>query len=368
MSSFLTRQPTGALAATALTVLAAGAAVPAAATAAPRVAGSARVVSVDGPGRLTIENRKREKIAIRLFGIDTPQAGECGADGATAALRAITAGKLRGLHYSLNRSSGKQLERDADGRYVGTVSYERGRGYDAYAYGIGARLVDFGWARAGIPATLDSPTPANLERVADAYEIGSAPKVDQAGRPLGVWSACGGRLHQSGGAPAPATAAVPWSTDTFGVTRSIGPLTLTPTLTPESSLTMRRLAEQVGPIELVRYETTCAAYVPALQIEVIAWTTDRPGAACGNADVQVIYHHGPGTPSLAGGLKRGDSFDAVRRAYPAVDDESVNPDTGTADLSGGETHAWAWQTAAVLDEDERTVTSFVTYAMAGGFD
>lgn len=335
------------------------------ASAAPRPGGAAKVVSVDGPTSVTIKNRKGQRIALRLTGIDAPRAGECGATETQAALEQILAGRLDELRYKLTYRDGKQPERDPDGRYVGALTYYPPK--DPYnRYAVGARLVDLGWARSGIPASLDSPTPRNLWTAVESEDdLGRA--RDRQGRPRGLWARCGGRLHLPAEQPVPSTAAVPWTTTDRGITTAVGALKLPGLLTPETTLTLRRVAAQVGDLELVRVQNACLGVIPSVQVVVYAWTVDRPGTRCGDADVQAVTSYGPGTPSLDRGPRVGESTRSIPAAYPLVDDFAFDADTDSVPLSGGEFHAWAWQTRAELDERGR-IGWFTAYAVAPVFE
>src|SRR5690349_15394551 len=72
----------------ALLLFAGGAPAAAAAPKKPRSWGSATIVSVDGPARLTLKS-DRGTFKVRFWGIDTPEPGECGATETTAALRRL---------------------------------------------------------------------------------------------------------------------------------------------------------------------------------------------------------------------------------------------------------------------------------------
>lgn len=335
-----------------------------AADAAPRAYGAATVVSVDGPTSLTIENRKGQRIPLRLIGIDAPRAGECGAAETQAALQGIVGRKLRDLRYSLRFATRKDLERDADGRYVGSLTYYRPRDYDDSE--VAARLVDAGWARSGLPATLDSPTPRHLWTAVEADEDPGALR-DRQGRPVGVWARCGGRLHAPADQPVPATAAVPWTTTDRGITTAIGGVKLPSVMSPEATLTLRGLAAAAPDLEIVRWENACVGFVPSLQLVAYTWTTDQPASRCGDSDVQAITTFGPGNASVDRGPKVGDRPATVRSAYPLVDDLALDSDTDSIPLSGAEFHAWAWQTHAQLDDRGR-IAWFTTYAVAPVFE
>lgn len=331
----------------------------AAAVAAPRSYGSAKVISVDGPTSLTIENRKGQRIPLRLIGIDAPRVGECGAAETQAALQRIVGRKLRDLRYDLRRATRTAFERDPDGRYVGSLTYYRPSEYDDSE--VAARLVDAGWARAGLPATLDSPTPRHLWTVVEGDEDPGRLR-DKQGRPLGVWARCGGRLHAPADQPVPTTSAVPWTTTDRGITSAIGGVKLPTVMSPESTLTLRGLAAAAPDLEIVRWDGACVGVVPSLQILVYTWTLDEPRTRCGDSDVQAITTYGPGNASLDRGPKLGDRASSVRGAYPLVDGLALDSDTDTVPLAGAEFHAWAWQTHAELDDRGR-IAWFTTYAV-----
>lgn len=180
--------------------------------AALRRAGAATLVSVDGPARLTVKT-KSGRVRIRLYAIDTPQAGECGAAESVAALKTLaTRGKSRFRYELLDRARGG-FERDAEGRYLGFLAPP---GEDGFFSGLGQDLVATEWAGDG-----EAIGPAQRV-VARDFQVGGAGAGGGPPRsPRGVWATCGGRMHLPAGEPVPAHAPAPWTITADGVTEAI---------------------------------------------------------------------------------------------------------------------------------------------------
>jgi hypothetical protein len=228
-----------------------------------------------------------------------------------------------------------------------------------YKVSYGAALVGSGWARTGLAVGLGQPV-SQLDAPVDAEIQGDPARGIRASR--GVWLTCAGRMHLPGGQPAPATSPATWSIDANGITHAIGPLTLSPTLTPESALTIAGVAA-VAPVELVLDDGACVANVPSLQLMVLSQADDAGRVPCGATDVSAIYSSGPGIARTDRGLKTGDAAAMIKNFYPRVaplpydqDDADFLPLAGSAVLP-----LWAWTSTAALDEDLK-VDGFVTKA------
>ncbi|MBO9534201.1 MAG: hypothetical protein J7513_14615 [Solirubrobacteraceae bacterium] len=325
-------------------------AIPGAAEAAPlRAYGKATVQSVDGPGQLTIRAGKRT-LAVRLYFIDLPRPGECGAAEATRALRGFVRRAHGTLRYELVQTydgDPRPFARDADGRYPVAITYR------SDLRELGADLIAADWARPGMP-------PAELAalRRTDADVSGEdlpgrrgdeeAPRARR-----GVWALCGGRLHLPLGQPVPATAPAPWSVDEHGITSAVGPITLSPTLAPESTLTLDHLAA-AAPVELTRFALGCRAWAPALQIRVWIYSDD---ADCHGAPISAIRSAGPEPAAFSRGGAVGDLTSALPSRFPAF-----SPSTSTDGfLSGSGAPQWAWQTQVLAGRDRR-ISGVATYA------
>ncbi len=191
------------------------------------------VQSVDGPGLLTVRDGKRT-LKLRLAKLDSPRPAtattpaECGADGATSALRILTK-KYPRFTYELLRSRGADPSRpndvrpvrDLDGRLVAEAETAPRRG--GYTIDLAARIIYAGWARWGLPVesvgVLYRGTLEAQSSVATGYDDVD---VGAALRQRGLWKLCGGRIHLPGGTPPPALAPVPWQIDPNGVLQRIG--------------------------------------------------------------------------------------------------------------------------------------------------
>lgn len=326
------------------------------------------VTSVDGAAELTVKIGRRT-LPARLWLIDTPRAGECGAAQAKAALAGFVRRAPRRLTYNLVVDQKLVAQRDPDGRYLIALGYPVRRTMRS----LGNDLVRAAWARFGGSTTLDAAAPTARVGLAvrgagddvEGYEEDGTSLFGPTGPRRGMWATCGGRLHLPAGEPVPATSAATWEVNRFGVTERIGALALPATQTPESSLTIRRLSELV-PVELTGGSFgPCVAWVPSLQVQ--AWTFDEgaPSASCGEATVHLILTSGPDPASLSLGGGVGQPRVATTRAYP----QSLI-DAGKSDFDflwlPGPGHEWSWQTGVSLGKGRGT--DLLTYASPGPLD
>ncbi|MDO9352266.1 MAG: hypothetical protein Q7T55_01135, partial [Solirubrobacteraceae bacterium] len=236
---------------------------------------------------------------------------------------------------------GGGFERDAEGRYLGFLSR---RGGDGFFDGLGQDLVDTEWARNG-----EAVGPAQRFTPRD-LQVGGVSAGDGPPRaPRGVWANCGGRMHLPAGQPVPANAPAPWTITADGVTEAIGPLTLSPTLSPSTNLTVAQVAA-VAPVEILAVNAyECRAVVPSLQLVLSAAT---PGTQpCGSAEVYGVATSGPGAAPTTRGVGVGSPASAAKGAFPrlATGADEPDPDGAAMQLTGPEPQPWAWQTLASVD-------------------
>ncbi|MDO9352267.1 MAG: hypothetical protein Q7T55_01140, partial [Solirubrobacteraceae bacterium] len=152
-----------------------------------RASGTAAVKSVDGPGQLTITVGRRA-LPVRLYSVDVPRPGECGAAETTAALSGFVRRAPRKIEYAL-ASTKTGLQRDASGRFVAILAYRGSRGWRDF----GADLLRTGWGRDGDTTTGAESPPVRASLPEDARGA-SGGGAEPAGR-VGVWARCGGRVH-----------------------------------------------------------------------------------------------------------------------------------------------------------------------------
>lgn len=328
-------------------------ATPTSALAIPKVGTHAVVRSVDGPTALTIAIGSRT-LPVRLAQTDAPATGECGADRATAALRGFVRRAPRRLHYALG-SRGSSLARDPAGRYLVVLAY---RGRERWR-DLGTDLTRAGWAQFGEPTTLDSLPPA-----ATTFPRGTRFAPDRGDHPLtdrGLVSSCGGYVHLRADAAVPARQEPVWDVDERGIAHAIGPIPLSPVLTPANMLTVRKLAAVV-PLEVTRGPFGCLGSVASLGLTVF---TGGSQTRCGDATVLGLASMDRTSHmrlSRGGGV--GQRVSALRSGYPLLD-----LDDPAGWLSGSGDRQWAWQTAIGTDEqDDPMVTDIVTYQPPPGPD
>lgn len=316
----------------------------------PPSSGSAEVRSVDGPGRLTLE-RNGKAIPVRLFFTDTPQDGECGAKEATAALRGFVRRAPRRVRYVIAERRTGDLARDTDGRYLAQVTYsvrDRDRGF-------GSDLMRADWARLGESALVNGGSSRDAELV-EANDNGTEePLTFEPRARRGVWARCGGHLHLGAGEPVPPSSAAPWAVDANGVASAVGPITLSPTLTPATTMTLRDLAA-LSAAELTRADDGCRAWFPSLQIR--AFAVVARSTPCGDGAVSAVSTVGPDRAAFTRGGGVGSPIADLRSIFPLL----VPSARFTAwRLSGPSARPWAWQTSGEFDQEQR-IQRLVAYA------
>lgn len=329
--------------------VAAGALLPAPGSAAPiRTYGNATVISVDGPARLTVKS-KRGTFKLRLFGVDAPQVGECGADESVAALKRLVQRRKGRFDYLLV----DRKQRDNEGRLSGVLSQF---GDSFVEESLGAKLIAADWARSGVALRVgQGPTPSPQPW------LGPVSMEDWGPRPLrGVWAKCGGRMHLPAGEPVPTHAPAPWTITPDGVTEQIGPLALPTTLGPGTAITVASVA-QVAPVELTDTGAGfCWVRVPSLQL--VLWAaTPGPRHPCSAAEVYGIATWGPGVTTTSRGLSTGAPVRAAAALFPRLAAGGAYAlRLEQVPLAGLERVPWAWQTIAAVDEDSGKITGFLT--------
>lgn len=310
--------------------------------------GKATVKSVDGPDQLTLDRRGRT-FKVRLAFVDVPQSGECGATEATTALKGFVRRAPKRLRYTIDRTEHGQ-RRDAEGRYVANVSY-------AVRYtqrSLAADLVRADWARPGERGSLDAVGTRESYEGGDSALAGAL-EADEPRVRRGIWVRCGGRTHLPLGEAAPASSPAAWSVDAHGITSRIGPIALSPVLTPTSMLTARQLAA-LAPTDVTRTGSACRVWMPSLQIRFYA--DAAPGAPCGDASVYSLRSTGPDPAPLVRGGATGRPLAELLPFFRLVDPRET---VGEVALAGSAQHPWAWTTNALVLR-KGPVQAIVTYA------
>lgn len=318
-----------------------------------RTAGAAKVVSVDGPARLTVAT-KHGRLRMTLFGVDTPQLGECGATESVLALKRLVRGRKARLRYRLIDLAPGLYERDREGRYVGWL------GSDAASLefsGLRQALADTGWARGGESVAPGTPNPTHGDwTLAGGLFDATTPRT-----PIGLWARCGGRAHLPASAPVPESAPATWSVTTDGVTESIGPLPLPATLAPGSTLTMRDVSAVTALEFTAEGSGNCTGHAPGLQLRLFAYPDARQ--PCSDADVYAIASSGPGATTTTRGLAAGARAAMARSFFPRVEADRDAAEDGGLSLAGTGGAFTAWRTAALVSERGQ-ITGFVTTTSA----
>lgn len=319
-----------------------------------RRSGTATVVSVDGPALLTIKTTKGQKLRMRLFGVDAPAPGECGATESAAALAKLTKGDRGTLRYSLVERRSGVYERSSDGSLLGSLG-PINRGLDVFFYGLSGELLATEWARSGDTLRPDQAPIAHGETMAGYSEEPTGPRPAR-----GLWAACGGRVHLPGGEAPPAHQPAPWTITSNGITTAIGPLLLPATLAPGATLTVAAVAA-IAPVELDDFGDTCQARVPSLEIVLVA-ATPTAEQPCSRAEVHAIATDGPGSATTTTtGLAIGERADLLPKLFPRVGglDGSVCDEDVLA-LAGPQLRPWAWQTEAEVHYESCVVIGLST--------
>lgn len=320
---------------------------PAASAAAHRPSShTATIVSVDGPGLLTVRDGARS-LKLRLTRIDSPFAAsatapaECGADGATAALRFITA-KYRRVEYEVIRARGADPAkpkavrpvRDLDGRLLAEAAPAKRGG----SLGLADRLVAGGWARWGAHTDgTSSPIRGSMDALAaittedeDDIDLGALASK------RGVWAVCGGRFHLPGGAPVAPPAPVAWNLDADGVLKQLGSAAVPAVdALPKGAppITLGTLLASFPDAELITEGGgSCTAWAPTSGVLLAGLSADAFGSGAKRVDclsmvAVVAVSLLPETPILRGAIATGITGDPVgtfRPYFPRshLDDEA----------------------------------------------
>ncbi|MDO9356940.1 MAG: hypothetical protein Q7T55_24800 [Solirubrobacteraceae bacterium] len=107
--------------------------------------GNATITSVDGPGRLTLRTTGGP-LKVRLWMVDTPEPGECGAEESTAALQRLTKGRRARVRYGMWRRRA-----DGEGRVAAFVGPRRA---DFTKDSLSRDLIATEWARTAPAVTV----------------------------------------------------------------------------------------------------------------------------------------------------------------------------------------------------------------------
>ncbi|MBO9534200.1 MAG: hypothetical protein J7513_14610 [Solirubrobacteraceae bacterium] len=317
---------------------------PAAAAAPKKVPlhGDATVTSVDGPGRLTL-GTKAGPVKLRLYLVDTPEPGECGAEESTAALRSLTAGPRKRVRYvAWSRTP------DAEGRLPAIVGPRKA---DLLERSLGISLVEREWARSGGSRTISEADGISISVGADSF----SPRA-----PRGVWARCGGFMHLPSSEPVPAHDPATWAVNGNGITESVGPIGLSATLAPGTALTVADVAR------LARVESTdlgegrCWVRVPTLELVLFASTA--AGVPCERSHISAIASSGPGSASTTNGFRTGQPAKSAVSFFPRLA-ASLDGPLELQDqlpLAGYARMPWAWQTIAGVDKRAGTIYGFAT--------
>jgi endonuclease YncB( thermonuclease family) len=347
------------------------AAAPAHARAALPESGDGRVISVDGPGRVTLKTAGK-RVRMRIGGLDMPEpartgaAPECGAGEATAALKAMVAGKR--LRYDLvpsSRKGGPRFAVDPDRRSLVSLAMQPTA---TNSKSVAAALVRKGWARYGVPVglTQQNSTAAETPTTYEEYAAAATNSSIIRGAPAGIWTICGGRIHLPGGQPVPPTQPTPWSVDADGILHSIGGIELSPDLSPGAVLTPAKLQALVGGVEVTLVEEGCAVYVPAYRVAFSVAASFQ--SVCGDQPVQGVLTYGPGAITLDRGLKSSDAPGRIPTLFPrTAGQKGLGNNYSAIPLSGPHPYPWAWQTAVQLD-GHRRIAQFVATAASRAWD
>lgn len=304
----------------------------------PRSHADATVVSVDGPGVLTLRT-VTGRLKVRLDMIDTPQAGECGAPKSEASLEQLTQGRRKRVRYVL-----WSRRPDAGGRYPALVGPRHASLLD---HSLARDLVRREWARVTEP-----------RKINDGLTFSPANEAFAARPQRGVWAICGGLMHLAAGDAVPAHAPAPWNIDADGVTESIGPIELPAELAPDRSLTVKDVAALARVESTPAHGSTCRARVPSLELLLLA---SPVGTTCGG-EIYAVVSSGPGAAASTLGLRVGQPARAAPPLFRNL--AGATPDQldslGQIPLSGLTPKPWAWQTLAAVDPASRSIVGFVT--------
>lgn len=316
---------------------------PASAHALPKIGSGAVVTSVDGASDLTVKIGTR-KLPVRLFNVDAPWPGECGAEQATVAMRGFVRRAPRRLHFAF-AMRGRALARDERGRLLVSLAYPvRKRWRD-----LGNDLMRAGWAREGARATFDTPVfdDANLPVLPDEAHTADEELRYRTGR--GLVTVCGGLTHLPLGSAVPKWEARPvWNVDARGVATSIGPVVLDAT----RAMSVQELAT-IAPLELRQFAALCWVSSPTLGLATFLGGSE---GRCGDALVVGFLTDGTRAPKLSRGGGVDESLRTAKAAYPLLDLDDPN-----LWLSGTRDQQSAWQTRLFWDPNgDDTATALTT--------
>lgn len=313
-----------------------------AATKQPRFAADATVVSVDGPGELTLRT-KGGRFPMRLALLDVPHAGECGAPQSTEALRRLTGGRRARVRYVLGAK-----RPDPDGRYPAFIGPRKA---DLTERSLAQDLLTREWARTG--ATVEVSEADNIWLSAGSEPTGPRPA-------RGLWAACGGATHLPATETPPPHAPATWTITPDGLTTAIGPITLPAVLAPGTLPTVAALRQhlrvETSPVD----ERVCRARIASL--ELTTWTNTMGPATCDDGEIFAFSTSGPGAAQTTSGLRVGGPSSDAPKLFPRV----AASQRGDADLGrqislvGDTPTTWAWATQAIANDRTDTITALLT--------
>lgn len=317
---------------------------------------AAVITSVDGPRELTLRTRAGGRMQVRLASVDAPRVGECGALETTTALRSL-AKRFGGRVWVQVALNGRARAKGGDGRLLASVQY-RPRSPDKdprYGSSLAQRLLDLGWAQYGVAAGSPAMEGAAAAALGDASIDSIAGRAER----RGVWSVCGGWFHRPAG-PQPAAVPASWSIDQHGLTTAIGPLRLPTTLAPDAVLTIARVRDAFGALEMTEDPTGCSGGNPDAQVGVIA-AGDTRATPCDELPVFGLYSYGPKPVSADRGVRTGMPMRALQGLFDSVTPARVGRLRAGEylRLGPGGYVPWAWQTMARFD-DAGKVAGFFT--------
>lgn len=308
----------------------------------PKFAANATVVSVDGPGRLTLKT-STGTYPMRLALLDMPQPGECGADEATTVLRRLTAGRRARVRYVLHTT-----RPDADGRYDAAIGP---RSADLTERSLAQDLLTREWALLGGRITVSDADDITLQAGSEPY----GPRPSR-----GLWARCGGLAHLPTGQPAPASSPATWTITPDGITTTIGPISLPGTLAPGTLPTVDALRRDHRIETVAINAAVCRARIPSLGL--VAYANTLGAATCENGELFAFATFGPGAAATNTSLRLGGPITDAPNLFPRLAKTLTGqvPSDDTIPLAGYGPTPWAWTTKALPNERTRTIAALST--------